>query len=127
MQPEEPKPPFSRRDLFRGAVAGTGAVVLSQLTQAAAAAQQGEGRSVIGMPFEPRENVRMGLIGCGERGSDMLKEYLGVDGLTVTAVCDVVKDAALHAQATVERAGQHPPAVTVNPSTPRYSFSMSEP
>ena len=32
----------------------------------------------------------------------------------MTAVCDVVKDAALQAQATVERAGQHPPAVYAN-------------
>ena len=78
-----------------------------------AAAQTGQ-KSVVGMPFDPRANVRMALIGCGERGSDMLKEYLGVDGLTVTAVCDVVKDAALQAQAAVERAGQHPPAVYAN-------------
>ena len=41
-------------------------------------------------------------------------EYLGVEGLTVTAVCDVVKDAALKAQAAVERAGHHPPAVYAN-------------
>jgi len=94
--------PISRRDLLRG----TGAVLLSQ-----AAAEAQDSHSVIGMPFEPRPNVRMGLIGCGGRGSEMLKDCLGVEGLTVTAVCDVVKDAALHAQATVERAGQHPPAV----------------
>ena len=109
MSSDQPHSPFSRRDLLRGAVAGTGAVLLSQT-----AAAQAEHRSIIGMPFEPRPNVRMALIGCGERGSDMLKEYLGVEGLTVTAVCDVVKDAALHAQAAVERAGQHPPAVYAN-------------
>ena len=90
-------------------MAGTGAILLSQ--SAAAQVRKPEHASVAGLPFEARANVRMGLIGCGERGSDMLKEYLGVDGLTVTAVCDVVKDAALHAQAAVERAGQHPPAV----------------
>jgi len=111
MQPDQPKLPFSRRDLLRGAVAGTGAVVLGQFSQSAAAPQNS---SVIGMAFEPHENVRMGLIGCGGRGSGMLREYLGVEGLTVTAVCDVVKDAALHAQAVVERAGQHPPAVFAN-------------
>src|ERR1017187_10404945 len=114
MQPDQPKLPFSRRDLLRGAVAGTGAVVLSQLSQTAGAAPQSERHSVIGMPFEPRENVRMGLIGCGGRGSGMLTEYLGVEGLTVTAVCDVVKDAALRAQAAVERSGQHSPAVYAN-------------
>src|SRR5580700_7514096 len=94
--------PVSRRDLLRG----TGALLLSQ-----SATPQSDHQSVIGMTFEPRPNVRMGLIGCGGRGSEMLKDFMGVEGLAVTAVCDVVKDAALHAQATVERAGQHPPAV----------------
>src|ERR1022692_3493181 len=92
MQPDQPKLPFSRRDLLRGAVGGTGAVVLSQLRQTAGAAPQNDRdsdrRSVIGMPFEPRENVRMGLIGCGGRGSGMLAENLGVGGLTGNAVWD---------------------------------------
>ena len=62
MQTDQSKIPFSRRDLLRGAMAGTGAVLLSQT----AAAAPGDGRqSAIGMPFEPRKNVRMGLIGCG--------------------------------------------------------------
>jgi hypothetical protein len=111
MQKDQPNLPVSRRDLLRGAVAGTGAVLIGQ---AGAAAQQGANKSVIGMPFEARDNVRMGLIGCGSRGSGMLREYLGVEGLTVTAVCDVVKDAALKAQAAVERAGHRPPAVYAN-------------
>jgi hypothetical protein len=104
---DSPKPQVSRRDLLRGAVAG--AVLAAQ--SAPAAPQQGQAASVIGMPFEARENVRLGLIGCGSRGSGMLREYLGVENLQVTAVCDVVKDSALRAQATVERAGQKPPAV----------------
>ena len=111
MSSDQPKSPFSRRDLLRGAVAGTGAALLSQ---SVVAAPQPTHQPVIGMPFEARPNVRMGLIGCGSRGSGMLEEFLGVEGLTVTAVCDVVKDAALKAQANVERAGHHPPAVYAN-------------
>ena len=109
MQPDQPSP-VSRRDLLRGALAGTSAVLIGQ----AAAAPQAANKSVIGMTFEARDNVRMGLIGCGSRGSGMLQEFLGVEGLTVTAVCDVVKDAALKAQAAVERAGHRPPAVYAN-------------
>ena len=108
MRREQPETSVSRRDLLRGAVAG--AALMGQ----AVGAPQASHASVIGMPFEARENVRMGLIGCGARGSDMLQEYLGVEGLTVTAVCDVVKDAALKAQAAVERAGHKPPAVYAN-------------
>src|SRR5580698_4238716 len=102
----------SRRDLLRGAMAGTTAALLAQ--SVAPAAQSAEHASVIGMPFEPHQKLRMGLIGCGGRGSGVLKEFLAVEGVEVTAVCDVVKDAALKAQATVERAGHHPPAVYAN-------------
>ena len=106
MSNDQPNASFSRRDLLRGTVA-TGAAFLGQ---SAAAAQTGQS-SVIGMPFEAREHVRLALIGCGARGSSMAKEYLALDGLTITAVCDVVKDAALKVQAEVERAGQKPPAL----------------
>lgn len=98
----------TRRDLFRTTLAGAGAAMI-----ASAQPQNGQ-KSVIGMPFQRRETVRMGLIGCGGRGSGVLKDFLGVDNLQVTAVCDVVKDAALKAQANVERAGQRPPAVYAN-------------
>lgn len=101
----------SRRDLLRGAVAGTTAAFLAQSATAAPAAEQG---SVIGMAFEAHEKLRMGLVGCGGRGSGVLQEFLAVEGVQVTAVCDVVKDAALKAQAAVERAGQRPPAVYTN-------------
>ncbi len=70
--------------------------------------------SMIGVPFTTRKNTRMGLIGAGGRGGGMVRNYLAVDNLTVTAVCDVNKDAALRAQATVERAGQNPPAIFAN-------------
>src|SRR6266498_3634566 len=49
-------------------------------------------QSVIDMKFEPRDRVRLGIIGVGARGTDMLDEFLGVDGVAITAVCDIVKD-----------------------------------
>jgi predicted dehydrogenase len=63
------------------------------------------------MPFDAKETVRMALVGCGGRGGGMLNDFLGVENLQVTAVCDLVQDHALKAQATVERAGRKPPAV----------------
>ena len=113
MQPDHDfsKNPPSRRDLLRGAVAGTTAALLAR---SAAEAQPAEPNTVVGMAFEPREKVRLGLVGCGGRGSGVLKEFLAVEGVEVTAVCDVVKDAALKAQAAVERAGHKPPAVYAN-------------
>ncbi len=102
---------LTRRNLLRGAVAGTGAALLAQTV---AAAPQSAHGSVIGMPFKEHATVRLGLVGCGGRGSGVLHDFLAVENVQVTAVCDVVKDAALRSQADVERAGQKPPAVYAN-------------
>ena len=58
---------FSRRDLFRTSAAA--AIAAAAGTQAAPLVppKTGVQKSVIGMPFEPRDNVRMALIGCGDR------------------------------------------------------------
>jgi hypothetical protein len=101
----------SRRDLLWTTVAGTGAALIGLNEAASAAPAPAQHRSVAGMPFEAKSKVRMALVGCGGRGSGMLNDYLGVENLEVTAVCDLVKDHALKAQATVERAGRKPPAV----------------
>lgn len=61
--------------------------------------------SMMGMAFEPREKVRMGLIGAGERGNSMLKTFLATDGVQVTAICDTVHDHAAQAQKTVQKSG----------------------
>src|SRR5579884_342342 len=102
----------SRRDLLHrtatgAALAGLAAVASGEPPAAAR-------KSMIGVAFEPRDTVRMGLIGCGGRGNGVLNDWLGVENLQVMAVADPVKDHALKAQAAVERAGQHPPAVYAN-------------
>jgi len=102
----------SRRNLLWSTVAGAGAALISLNENAAAAPPVAAAhKSVIGMAFEAKSKVRLAVVGCGNRGGGMLNDYLGVQGLEVTAVCDLVKDHALKAQATVERAGGKPPAV----------------
>ncbi len=76
--------------------------------------QQGDtaqSSTVIGMPFEAREKVRMGLIGAGGRGNSMLKTFLATDGVQFTAICDIVHDHAVKAQQTVHAAGSAEPAL----------------
>jgi hypothetical protein len=102
----------SRRDLLRTTMAAAIAAGSAEAAPLQGAAAQG--KSVVGMAFEPRETVRLGVIGCGGRGTGVLRDYLAVEGVQVTAVCDVVKEHALRAQANVERAGQKPPAVYAN-------------
>ena len=47
---------------------------------------------MIGVAFEPRAVVRVGLIGHGGRGASLLHDLLGIPGVQVNAVCDLVKD-----------------------------------
>src|SRR6185295_13563164 len=67
--------------------------------------------SVIGLKFEPRQTVRIGIIGVGARGLSMLGEWLAVENVQVTAICDIDKKQIGPAQQRIERAGQKPAAV----------------
>jgi hypothetical protein len=99
----------SRRDWFKAGVAGLAG--LATFTPASAQTSAPAAESVIGMKFDPKPEIRLGMIGLGGRGGGMVRNYLAVDNLRITAVCDIDHPKALAAQAAVERAGQHPPAV----------------
>jgi hypothetical protein len=66
---------------------------------------------MIGIAFERRDRVRVGVIGTGGRGTGVMREFLAVEGTELRALCDVNRDAALTAQGIVERAGQPKPEV----------------
>ncbi len=70
-----------------------------------------QGPSMIGVPFEPRDVVRIGFVGVGGRGQGQLHEVLAVEGARVTAVYDVAEAQMRRARERVERAGQPPPAM----------------
>src|SRR6185437_8750018 len=111
---------LSRRDLLKAAgLAGIG-VATSSVAEAysseeeAVQARRAQQRTMIGERFEPHEVVRLGIIGVGLRGSEVLKEFLAVDKVVVNAVCDVVKDKCTRAAQLVEKAGQKTPAIYAN-------------
>ncbi len=60
---------------------------------------------MIGVPFERKPLVRMGFIGLGGRGRSQLHNFSAVDGVSVVALCDVVKDKLDRAQQMLEKAG----------------------
>src|SRR5437899_1714824 len=62
------------------------AVQAAQAAQAPAGTPPATGASMIGVRFEPREVVRVGLIGYGGRGTSLLHDLLGIPGVTVGAV-----------------------------------------
>ena len=61
---------------------------------------------MIGVKFEPRDVVRIGIVGVGLRGTEVLGEFLAIDKVVINAVCDVVKDKCQRAAQMVEKAGQ---------------------
>jgi predicted dehydrogenase len=104
-----PTRPVSRRDLIKTASGAAAALSLPRPLAAQPTPPAPPGASMMGVPFEHREKVRFGLIGCGGRGSGLLRDILGVEGVEVKAVCDVVPDKVARAQAAVTKAGQPAP------------------
>ncbi|MCB5906358.1 Gfo/Idh/MocA family protein [Streptomyces pinistramenti] len=76
-----------------------------------AAAPEARGRTMIGVPFEGRRTVRVGIIGLGNRGGTMIDLFLAVPGVRVVALCDPVKEKTAKAAKKVTDAGQPAPAV----------------
>ncbi|MEU7177400.1 Gfo/Idh/MocA family protein [Streptomyces celluloflavus] len=80
-------------------------------TAGTAAAPAARGRTMIGVPFERRSTVRVGIIGLGNRGGSMIDLFLAVPGVRVVALCDPVKEKTERAAKKVTDAGQPAPAV----------------
>ena len=57
----------------------------------------------------PDRPVRIGFVGVGGRGMGMLKVALALEGVEITAVCDIVEEKVARAQRLVEAAGQPKP------------------
>lgn len=75
----------NRRE-FLGAIAG------AAVTFAAG------GPYVAGAPSSPHEMVNLALIGCGGRGRALMREFRGVPGVRMVAVCDVNEPRMLQAR-----------------------------
>ena len=75
----------TRRDfLGAGAAATAAAGILPRLAHTPASSAD----RMIGVPFEARATVRIGMIGVGGRGESLLHDILAVEGAVVTALCD---------------------------------------
>jgi len=110
---------LSRRDLLKAAgLAGVG-LTASHVVDANDAIlgleppqrKNSKQASMLGVKFEPRDVIRIGIVGVGLRGTSVLKEFLAIDKVKVNAVCDVVKDKCVRAADLVAKAGQETPAI----------------
>ena len=116
------KSKLSRREMIKKSAAAGASLGLTKLASAGAGSAESTslehnqntragGGSVIGMKFSPMNVVRVGIIGVGARGSGMLREFLAVENVQITALCDIVKEKTVSAQKAVEKAGQKAPAL----------------
>ncbi|CAM4026888.1 Gfo/Idh/MocA family oxidoreductase [Kibdelosporangium persicum] len=104
----------SRRSLLAAGAAlglGSGAQAEAQAQEDQQDWPRQQGRSMIGVPFERHDTVRVAIIGLGNRGGGMIGSFLAVPGVKVTALCDVNADAAARAAKAVTDAGQPAPAL----------------
>ena len=60
--------------------------------------------------IRPMEKVRVGFVGIGSRGTVLLNILLGLEGVEVRAVCDIVEDRVVQGQGMVTAAGQPKPS-----------------
>lgn len=77
------------------------------------AAAAGYGLSASGC--ESQQPVRLGFVGVGGRGMGMLKVALSLEGVQITAVCDIIEEKVSRAQRLVEQAGQPKPVGFTGP------------
>lgn len=104
---------LSRRDLLKG-VTAAGAFFAwpdAPAVLAGNSAARPPAPTMMGVPFERHETVRVAIVGTGLRGSSVLNELLAVDGVKVTALCDIVPGKAQRAAKKVTDAGQPMPAL----------------
>jgi len=93
------------------ALSGAGLVIASELVSPDlfAATPKSAGATMLGVPFEAKDHVRLGIIGVGGRGTSLLHDLLAVDKVEIKAICDVVPEKVAHAQKAVTDAGQPQP------------------
>jgi predicted dehydrogenase len=112
---EEDKKPesISRRNFMaRTAMGGAGLVLANEILspQLLDATPKNAGATMMGVPFESRERVRLGIIGVGGRGTSLLQDLLTVENVEIKAICDLVPEKVERAQKMVTDAGQPKPA-----------------
>ena len=103
---------ISRRGFMGTAIGGAGLVFANEIfsPEVLNAAKKSTAQTMIGVPFDAKEHVRLGIIGVGGRGTSLLGDLLAVENVEVKAICDLVPAKVEHAQKMVTDAGQAKPA-----------------
>jgi predicted dehydrogenase len=121
--PSDDAASLSRRDLLKSAVlagatlgvAGAFSPAIAENITAAthpdAAPPAPAARTTMrALPFERHATVRVGIVGTGLRGRSVLTELLGLEGVRIVALCDVVPEKVQMATKMITDKGQPAPA-----------------
>ena len=119
-KPRETPGALNRRDLMKLAAAGVGGAMLPDGTFAApAVAAYQEPAQRLGPapanPFsaEPMDMVRVGFVGVGLQGSSHCRNLMRIEGVELSALCDIVPEKVERMQdRIVEAGGRRPTAYT---------------
>jgi hypothetical protein len=112
MPRDEESKDISRRSFVqRTAIGGAGLLLATDIlrTDVSAATPKSAHSTMIGVPFEAREQVRLGIIGVGGRGTGLLGNLLAIQNVQVKAICDLVPEKVARAQKAVTTSGQPEP------------------
>ncbi len=103
---------ISRRGFMGTAIGGAGLVLANEIfsPKVLNAAEKSVAQTMLGVPFDAKEHVRLGIIGVGGRGTSLLGDLLAVENVQVKAICDLVPEKVEHAQQMITDAGQAKPA-----------------
>ncbi|NKI39850.1 Gfo/Idh/MocA family protein [Streptomyces physcomitrii] len=110
-----PEIPAVPRRLVLGGALATGALAAGMgsaragTSEAAAPGRRPGQKSMINVPYEARDTVRVGIIGLGNRGGPMTTGWSVIPGCTVAAVCDIRPDRAKKSADALEKAGKPRP------------------
>lgn len=94
---------ITRRDLIK---TGTAAAVTAVMAAGENVNASPATKTMIGVPFERRETVRVGIIGCGFRAYTMIRDFIGAGNVEIKALCDNVPANAARANEILEKLGQ---------------------
>ena len=106
----------SRRDFIKGTALVTGGAALSssfgcQSTNSQIPAPTTAMHPTMMDYVAPQlETVRLGIIGTGARGSRHLRQLIGIEGASISAVCDTDPISLAAAKAIINKAGIMAPA-----------------
>ncbi len=99
--------PYSRREFLKTAAAGSLGLALTAPRPGAGVPSPAPGVADLALP--PLETVRIGFVGVGHQGSSHVENFLRIDGVEITAICDVVPAKVQRLQQLVAEAGRPEP------------------